>query len=79
LRARPEAQWIVQVGGALKERGVDAMGVALGGEAALDLAIGRHLTVHASYREAWSMIASSQARSFKDIARFATAGVTWMP
>jgi hypothetical protein len=79
LRAGPEAQWIVQVGDELKERGMDAMGVALGGEAALDLAIGHHLTVHASYREAWSMIASSQDRSFKDIARFATAGVTWMP
>jgi hypothetical protein len=77
LRAGPEGQWIVHVGGALKERGMDAMGVALGGEAALELSLGRHISVHASYREAWSVIASSQARSFKDIARFATAGVTW--
>jgi hypothetical protein len=79
LRAGPEAQWIVQVGGALKERGMDAMGLSLGGEAALELSFGRQIAAHVSYREAWSWIGSSQAQSFKDVARFATAGLTWTP
>lgn len=79
LRVGPEGQWIAQVGGALKARGIDATGFAVGGEAALELSIGRHVAVHASYREAWSLLGSSQAQSFKDVARFATVGVMWTP
>jgi hypothetical protein len=76
LRVGPEGQWIVQVGRDLTERGMASSGVSLGGEAALELLLGHSIMIHAAYREAWSLIDSSQAQSFKDIARFVTAGVT---
>jgi hypothetical protein len=77
LRAGPEGQWIAQVGDQLEQHGVASSGVGLGGAAALELLLGRHVVVSASYREAWSLLGSSQAQSFKDVARFVTARVEW--
>jgi hypothetical protein len=73
LRIGPEVQWITHVGAELVDRGVDAQGVGLGGEASLELHLGRRFAVHLVYREQRSLIASSQGPTFEDAARFVTA------
>ena len=73
LRIGPEAQWIAQVGRELLDRGIRAGGLGAGGSATLELALARHWTVAASYRELRSWLDSSQASSFVDVSRFVTA------
>jgi hypothetical protein len=75
LRVGPEVHWIVQVGDDLLARGIADRGLGLGGEAALELAVGGRWTVHVAYVEMRSWADSSQSRSFVDVARFLTAGL----
>jgi hypothetical protein len=76
LRFGPELHGIVDVGQDLIERGMAGQGVGLGGEAAIDVALGRHFMLHATYREMRSWLDSSQTQSFEDVSRFATVRVS---
>jgi hypothetical protein len=73
LSAGPEVQWIVVVGPDLVARGIASQGLGVGGAAALELELGAHWSVGASYRELRSWLDSSQAQRFEDVARFITA------
>jgi hypothetical protein len=73
LSLGPEVQWIVHVGQDLRDRGMAASGLGAGGEAALELRLGRQFTIGATYRELRSFLDSSQAQRFVDVARFITA------
>jgi hypothetical protein len=76
LRLGPEAQWIVQVGGELRERGMASSGLGAGGSAAIQLVIGGGWIVDATYRELHSWLDSPQAQSLHDASRFVTARLT---
>jgi hypothetical protein len=76
LRVGPEVQWIVHVGQDLEDRGMAARGLGLGGEAAIELALGRRWILGASYRELRVWLDSVQAQRFEDVARFITARVS---
>lgn len=73
LRVGPEVQWIAHVGQDLRDRGSASGGLGAGGEAALEVPLGQHFAVGASYREMHSWIDSSQSERFVDVARFTTA------
>jgi hypothetical protein len=76
LRVGPEIQWIVHVGQDLEDRGMAARGLGLGGEAAIELALGRRWILGATYREMRVWLDSAQVERFEDVARFITARVS---
>lgn len=76
LRVGPEVQWIVHVGQDLEDRGIAARGLGIGGEAAIELALGRRWILGATYREMRVWLDSAQAERFEDVARFITARVS---
>ena len=73
LRAGPEMQWIAQAGQELLDRDVRPHGLAVGGEAALEVVLGRRWTVAATYRELRAWLDSAQGGTFRDVTRFITA------
>jgi hypothetical protein len=76
LRVGPEIQWIAHVGQDLVDRGMASRGLGVGGEAAIEVALGQRWAIGASYREMRSWLDSSQAQSFEDVARFVTASLS---
>lgn len=76
LRLGPEAQWIVQVGGELRERGMASSGLGAGGSAAIQLMIASGWIVDATYRELHSWLDSPQTQSLHDASRFVTVRLT---
>lgn len=76
LRAGPEVHWIVFLGRELRDGGTEAMGVALGGEAALRFALGAGIALEVGYRQSHAIAGSSgDGASFEDVERFATLRV----
>ena len=73
LRLGPEGQWIVQVGGELRHRGMAASGLGAGGSAAIQLVISRGWIVDVTYRELHSWVDSAQSQALHDASRFITA------
>jgi len=76
LRAGPEIQWITHVGQDLVDRGLASRGLGVGGEAAIEVALGQRWAIRASYREMRSWLDSSQVQSFEDVARFVSASLS---
>jgi hypothetical protein len=76
LRVGPEVHWIVDVGRDLIDRGMAEQGVGLGGEAGIDILLGRRFMIQATYREMRSWLDSSQTDSFQDVTRFMTVRVS---
>lgn len=73
LMIGPEIQWIVHVGQDLVDRGMTEQGLGIGGEAAIEVKLGRRFRLGASYREMRSWLDSLQAQRFQDVSRFVTA------
>jgi hypothetical protein len=75
LRLGPEVQWIFAIDRAILDAGITAMGIAVGGEAVLQIPLGRRLALEFAYREshAFAPREGETGRIFKDIERFATA------
>lgn len=72
IRIAPELQWITMIDEALRETGVNAQGVALGGEAQVDFALADHWQVGLSYRESHALIGSASGKTFQDVERYLT-------
>jgi hypothetical protein len=77
LRLAPEAQWLL-VGEALRDEGVEATGVALGGEAALALDLSRAFAVELTFRQANALLSAREGDA-SDVERFVTARLGWTP
>jgi hypothetical protein len=75
VRLGPEVQWIFAIDRAILDAGITAMGIAVGGEAVLQIPLGRRLALEFAYREshAFAPREGGTGRIFKDIERFATA------
>lgn len=73
LRIGPEAQWL-SVGAALQELKVQSSGIGLGGDAALEIAIAKRLSLDFTFREAHAILSSSEREgaSASDVERFIT-------
>jgi len=78
LRLVPEAQWLT-VGDALEALGVASSGISIGGDAALELILGRGLALELSYREAHAILSSSLGDGASDVERFTTLRAVWTP
>jgi hypothetical protein len=74
LRIGPEVQWL-SVGAALRELNVESSGIGLGGDAALEIAIAKRLSLEFTFREAHAILSSSERKgaSASDAERFITA------
>jgi hypothetical protein len=72
LRVAPEAQWITMIDEALRATGVNSQGVALGGEATLNVTLSDHWQAGVSYRESHALISSASGATFKDTERYLT-------
>jgi hypothetical protein len=75
VRLGPEVQWIFAIDRAILDAGITAMGIAVGGEAVLQIPLGRNLALEFAYREshAFAPREGETGRIFKDVERFATA------
>lgn len=76
LRVGPEVQGILHVGQELVDRGMASRGLGLGGEAALELALGSYWSLQMAYREIHAWLDSAQTQRFEDVARYITARVS---
>jgi hypothetical protein len=74
LRVGPELQWIMLVDDALRREGVDAMGLAFGGQATLEGKIGPTFRMVLAYRELRSGVPGIR-QDFSDVERFLTARI----
>lgn len=74
LRVGPELQWIMLVDDALRREGVDATGLAFGGQATLEGKVGPTLRVVLAYRELHSGVPGTRT-DFSDTERFLTARI----
>jgi hypothetical protein len=72
LRVAPELQWIVYFSKELTNDGVKSMGIALGGEISLQLALGKVFALDLSYRQSNAMANSAYGQTFRDLERFLT-------
>lgn len=80
LRFGPELYWAAALHPALKADGTDAMGIGVGGQASLVLALAAAWGLEVSYREAHAFAgAEGDAASFRDSERFATLRLRWTP
>jgi hypothetical protein len=80
LRLGPEAQWIVMIDQSLQEDRVGYLGVAIGGEALLQVQISTLVGLEFAYRESHAMVPTSvSGETFFDIERFITGRLsgTW--
>jgi hypothetical protein len=80
LRFGPEVQWIVMIDKSLQDDRVGYQGVALGGEALLQVQITTLLGVELVYRESHALVPTTVGgETFYDVERFFTARVsgTW--
>ena len=76
LRFEPELMIVAAVTTELRHLGATAgSGLAFGGEAALEVALGQLVQLALSYRESRATVSSAWAGSFTDIERFATLQV----
>jgi hypothetical protein len=76
FRIGPEVQWIMLIDHSLKKDGVGAQGVALGGEALLNVDLTSTWALGLSYRESHALVSGTAAASFQDIERFLTLRIT---
>jgi hypothetical protein len=75
VRVAPEFQWIAHYSSWLTDSTVSSMGIALGGEASLRLALGSVFGVEISYRQSTAMANVAYGPTFRDVERFLTARV----
>ncbi len=68
----PEAQWIVDVGGALNAIGVASSGAAIGGSARIRLRILDELFADVTYRESHAFLSTENGSGGTDVERFGT-------
>jgi hypothetical protein len=66
----PEAQWIVDVGGALASLGVGSSGAAVGGSARIRLRILEDLFADVTYRESHAFLSAENGSGGSDVERF---------
>ena len=76
VRLGPELQWIMLIDDSLTSTGVNSQGVAIGGEAAVELALSDTWALGLTYRESHALVGSTRSVSFEDIERFLTARIT---
>ncbi len=72
----PEAQWIVDVGGALRAIGVDASGASVGGSARIRFRVLEQFFVDVTYRESHAFL-SAAAGGGSDVERFAAVRLVY--
>jgi hypothetical protein len=72
LRVGPELQWIVHFSKQLTNNGVKMMGIAVGGEASLHLALGTVFGLDLSFRQSTAMANVNYGSTFRDVERFLT-------
>jgi hypothetical protein len=74
LRVGPELQVIIAIDESIRAEGVERSGLAYGGEAVLQLRLGRVFAVELTYRESHAVVASfwTGRDDFEDVERFAT-------
>jgi hypothetical protein len=72
LRIAPELQWIVYFSKELTNNGVKSMGLAVGGEVSLRLALGAVFGLDLSYRQSNAMANSAYGQTFRDLERYLT-------
>jgi hypothetical protein len=72
LRVAPELQWIVYFSKELTNNGVKPMGIAVGGEVSLRLALGAVFALDLSYRQSNAMANSAYGQTFRDLERYLT-------
>lgn len=68
-----DGQLTLQVGDELQARGISARGLGAGASAALELRVGEHWWIAATYRELHYWLGSEDGASFQDSARYLTA------
>jgi hypothetical protein len=78
LSLAPEAQWIVDVGGALSALGVSSSGAAVGGSARIRIRIVEPLFADLTYRESHAFV-SSDVGGGTDVERFAALRLVYRP
>jgi hypothetical protein len=59
----------------LRQAGVSSLGVALGGDAGLDLRLSQVWEVAINYRESHAVLSSTRGASFLDVERYLTLRV----
>lgn len=74
VRVGPEAHGLFFVGRALRNGGVESLGIAVGAEAALRIALAEPLALEVGYRESHAFAGNTgDGQGFEDVERFATA------
>ena len=72
VRIAPEGQWIVLIDQDLKATGVSSQGMAVGGEAAVNITVSDHIQVGVNYRESHALISTNRNTQFQDVERYLT-------
>lgn len=76
LRIAPELHWITGIDEALVDSGVSSQGIALGGEASVDLQLSSVWGLGIHYRESHAVIGTTRDSQFTDIERYLTLRLT---
>ena len=78
LRLAPEAQYLF-TDDSLRELGVEASGVSVGGEIAFEIALAQSFSLELTARDAYAWLPSNLGTDATDTGLFATTRLVWQP